>query len=214
MMQPGRIVVPVRRQIDFENPVHAGNVSLKIPGLFLRPIGGYVTLDLVGDDSPRIGSGRCSRLSAEIIVEDSPLPQRLVVYFLILDGVLMTIGTDAPGMEVIELFVFGVAGNDLRVLATAGAQDLEHPPLPFRGPAIGRHGDQPVIEQHHRPGICRVGRQLAGCGLNHPIGKGVGRKGRVGRHDSQVKQDRASDERPIRSLIPTYPRARLPKPPG
>ena len=215
MMQPRLIVVPVRRQIDFENPARSGNVSLKVPGFLLRAVGGYMALDLVGDDSARIRSGRCHRPGAKIIVEDAPLPQRLVVYLLILDGELVTVGANAPGMKEIKLFVFGVAGNNLCILAAPRTQDLKHPPFPLCGPAIGRHGDQPVIEQYHRPGVGRVGRKLGRRGLNDPVRKSIRSKSRVRRRGGQAKQEQ-SKRRAGQSFIERCPLLRLPlrRPPG
>ena len=142
MMQPGIIVVPVRRQIHFQNPAHAGNILLEVPALLPGAVVGDPRLDLVRDDAAGIGSRRGHRFGAQVIVEDAPLAQRLVVHFLILDGVLMATGRDAPGMEVIELFVFGVAGDDLCILAPLGTQNLHHPALPFGGPAVRTNGHQ------------------------------------------------------------------------
>src|ERR1700678_3528145 len=138
-----------------------------------------MTLNLVGDDPARIGSGWFNNLSSKIIVEDSPFAQRLVAYFLILDRVLVAIRTNTPGMEIVKLFILGIVGNNLCILAAPGPQDLEHAPLPFGSLAVGRHGDEPVIEQYYGCDIGGVGRRLTCRGQNNPIRKEVGRQSGV-----------------------------------
>ena len=132
-----------------------------------------MALDLVSDNSARVRPGWCHRPGAKIIVEDAPLPQRFVVYLLILDGELVTVGANTPGMKEIKLFVFRVGGNNLCILPAPRTQDLKHPPLPFCGPAVGRHGDQPVVEQYHRPDSGRVGRKLSRRSLHDPVRKSI-----------------------------------------
>src|SRR3984957_1955139 len=216
MMQPGRIVVPVHWQIYFENGAIRGNVSLEAPGLFLSAIPGNMTLDLVGDDPARIGPGWFNNFSSKIIVEDSPLPQRLIAHILILDGVLMSIRADAPGMKVVQLFILGVMGNNLCILAATGAQDLKHAPFPLGSLTGGGHGDQAIIEQYHRTRIGGVDRRLARRSLNDPIRKDVGRKSgarRAGENDHQGKRRKPSPPRhstlPPATLpgVPTWPEA-------
>ena len=76
--------------------------------------------------------------SSNVVTQDPPLPQRLVVDILVLDRILMAIGANAPSMEArFSFVVLRIPGHNLRILSPLRTKDLDDfalSPAVFRRP--------------------------------------------------------------------------------
>ena len=147
-------------------------------------------LVLVGDDAAGVAARSLCGSDFEVH-EEAALTRVAELYLLVVfDGVLVSVGSDAPDVQGEDLRVFIEGDGDSALVAALGTKDFDDAAEVLGGAAVGRDGVGGVFEEDYRVGVGRILRQLLLCGGTDPVGNVVGPGGE--RWD-RAEEDKTSD---------------------
>ncbi len=167
-VSPNSAVGEARREFEGEGLVEVGNVVLEEPCL-LGEVGMGALLVLVGDDAAWIPAGSFGDANF-VVFEEIPDAVAVFGHLVVLDGILVAVGADAPDVHGENFGVLIEGDRDDGLSPALGAEDLDDMAVVLDGAAVRGDGVSSVVEEDDCVGLVGVlGEFLLGGGAN-PLG--------------------------------------------
>jgi len=164
--------------------MQVGKIRLEEPCLF-GEVGMDALLVLVGDDATGIATGCIGGLDLVVLEEVSLAGIAILDHLIVLDGILVAVGADAPDMEGEDSSVLVEGNGDDALLATLRAKDFDDVAIVFDGGTVGGDGVGGVVQENDGIGLGCIGGELLRGGDSNPVGNVVLMGGRGGYREEQ-----------------------------
>ncbi len=186
-MGPDGAVSEAGGKLEGEALVEPRQVALEEPGL-LGQVGMASLLVLIGDDAAGVAAGSvCDGPYFQVHEEIALAGIAVFGHLVVLDGVLVAVGADAPDMHGEDFAVLVEGHGDDALLPALRPEDLNDVAIMFDRAAVGGDGVGGVFEQNDGVGLGGVFGELLLRGGADPVGNAV-RFGGEGRRNGEANE--------------------------
>ena len=175
-----------RWEFKGEALIETRKFALEEPG-FLGEIGMGALLVLVGNYSTGIAAGSFGAPHSEVHEEVALAGIAELNLIVILYGVLVAVGANAPDVHVKDFCVFVERESNSAFITTLWAQDFDDAAEVLGGAAVGSDGVGRVFKENDSVGVWGVLRKLLLSGRSDPVGNAIGFGSERGERADQEK---------------------------